>query len=106
MHASQTKMAAASTQKCTKIIECPICLETLTEPRMFACFHFYCQKCVHDMKETKQNDTVGYECPLCRKFTAKDQLQALPLVNQLMEAITAAKEETLKCGMCEQESPK
>ena len=96
-------MATSSTQKVKDIVECPICLETLTEPRMLACFHFYCQKCVHDMKEIKQEETVGYECPLCRKFTAKDQLQALPLVNQMMEALKNTNE--LKCGKCKKEPP-
>ena len=89
-------MAAASTQKLQDIVECPICLETLTEPRMLACFHFYCQKCVHDMKEVKQADTVGYDCPLCRKFTAKDQLQALPIMNQLTEAFQLASFEAMR----------
>ena len=57
-------MAVASAQKLEDIIECPICLETLTEPRMLVCFHFYCQKCIHDMNEVKHDQMVGFECPL------------------------------------------
>ena len=95
-------MAAASTQKLHDIVECPICLETLAEPRMLACFHFYCQKCVHDMNEVKQNEIVGYACPLCRKFTAKDQLQNMPFVDQLLEATEQKRGgvDTLACGIC------
>ena len=97
-------MAAASTQKLQDIVECPICLETLTEPRMFTCFHFYCQKCVNGMKEIKQNCKVGYTCPLCRQFTAKDQLHALPIMNQLMEAIAQSSADK-KCGTCSGDNP-
>ena len=96
-------MAAASTHKFQDIVECPICLETLTEPRMLACFHFYCQKCVHDMKEVKQSHDVGYECPVCRKFTAKNQLQSLPIMTQLMEAMKQASVAT--CGKCKKQAP-
>ena len=56
------------------------------------------------MKEVKQDEQVGYACPLCRKFTAKDQLYALPIMNQLMEAITQSSA-TLKCGTCGHDKP-
>ena len=58
------------------------------------------------MKEVKQDETVGYECPLCRKFTAKGQLQALPIMSQLLEAINLAKGESEKCGKCKIGVPK
>ena len=97
--------SVASTQTLQAIVECPICLETLTEPRMLACFHFYCQKCVHDMKEVKQEEAVGYECPLCRKFSAKDQLESLPIMSQLIEAISVASTAKAKCGKCKNKVP-
>ena len=93
-------MAAASTPKLQDIVECPICLETLTEPRMFGCFHFYCQKCVNDMKEIRQSKAVGYECPLCRKFTAEGHLQSLPIMGQILEAIDSSAQNKPKCSKC------
>ena len=88
------------------IVECPICLETLTEPRMLACFHFYCQKCVADMKQVQQAEAVGYECPLCRTFTASDEPKSLPIMNQLMEALQAASTDVKTCERCNKGSIK
>ena len=98
-------MAAASTQKLQDIVECPICLETLTEPRMFGCFHFCCQKCVNDMVQVKVGKSVGYKCPLCRQFTAKGQLHPLPIMAKLLEAVNLAKGEMETCRKCKKAVP-
>src|ERR1051325_4946098 len=47
------------------ITECPICKESLTEPKVLPCIHTFCLKCLLTYgKDKKPGDMVP--CPLCR----------------------------------------
>jgi hypothetical protein len=47
------------------IVECPICAETFTDPRVLPCIHTFCLKCLQKYgKDNKPGDEVS--CPLCR----------------------------------------
>ena len=47
------------------ITECPICVETFTDPKVLPCGHTFCLKCLLKYGEhDKPGDQVA--CPLCR----------------------------------------
>ena len=63
-------MAAARrwSKEISDITECPICKETLTEPKGLPCYHTFCLKCLIQCGEHEENDKPGDQvaCPLCR----------------------------------------
>jgi len=51
------------------IMQCPICTEMYTDPRVLPCVHTYCVKCIREWSKDKQpGDKLA--CPLCRKELA------------------------------------
>ena len=63
-------MASTSTSNVTydsisDITQCPVCLESMTDPRILPCIHSFCFKCLYRYCEEKQADTK-VACPLCR----------------------------------------
>lgn len=50
--------------------QCAICLETITEPILPECGHFFCRDCFFKIKETKE------QCPLCRRSLDKYERHA------------------------------
>ena len=60
-------MAAARrwSKELSDITECPICVETFTDPKVLPCVHTFCLKCLLKYGEhDKPGDQVA--CPLCR----------------------------------------
>ena len=60
-------MATASrwSEEISDITECPICVETFTDPKVLPCVHTFCLKCLLQYGEQdKPGDQVA--CPLCR----------------------------------------
>ena len=52
-------------QRLDDITECPICHETLTDPKVLPCIHPFCLKCLQTYsKDKKAGDEVS--CPMCR----------------------------------------
>ncbi|XP_021340391.1 tripartite motif containing 13-like [Mizuhopecten yessoensis] len=60
------------------LLECPICLERLQQPKSLPCLHSFCQDCLgtYITKELsgKMASSTSFTCPVCRRMT--------PLVNQ------------------------
>jgi len=56
----------ATAKQLVDIMECPICTEVYTDPRILPCGHMYCLKCIERWINDKQpGDKLA--CPLCRK---------------------------------------
>jgi len=56
----------ATAKQLDDIMECPICTEVYTDPRLLPCVHTYCLKCITEWSKDKQpGDKLA--CPLCRK---------------------------------------
>ena len=56
------------------LLECPICMERIKEPRSLPCFHNFCKTCldkyVEGLRDGKNIET--FPCPTCRsEFTLK-----------------------------------
>ena len=97
-------MAAASEmsdgqQRLQKLIECPMCLNELRDPRLLSCRHIYCYKCLTDYNK-KRNHGNSLSCPQCREVTPlyKGGLDNLPkffFMNDL-EAVVMTKDTVRK----------
>lgn len=48
--------------------ECPVCMETLTDPVITHCKHFFCRACICRVIE------MQHKCPMCRAGLAEDKL--------------------------------
>ncbi|XP_068759536.1 tripartite motif-containing protein 2-like [Montipora capricornis] len=108
-------------KKLAKHLECPICLEKFTEPKVLSCQHSYCRKCLEKLARGLRRDDYEVTCPECRKSTKVPggDINSLPsnfLINNLLslhddnepgktdEACAKHDGETLKlfCQNCEE----
>ena len=80
-------------QSLLQLIECPICLNELQDPRLLSCHHIYCYKCLEDYYE-KGNYGNALPCPQCREVTTlyegvMDNLPNVFFMNELKEVVMA-----------------
>ena len=80
-------------QRLLQLIECPICLNELQDPRLLSCQHIYCYKCVKDYHK-KGNYRNALPCPQCREETTLyqggvDNLPKFFFMNELKEVVMA-----------------
>ncbi|XP_069104791.1 transcription intermediary factor 1-beta-like [Argopecten irradians] len=56
------------------LLECPICLERLQQPKSLPCHHSFCQECLgtYILKEIsgKRVSDTSFPCPICRMTTS------------------------------------
>ena len=59
-------MAAAKrwSEEISDITECPICVETFTDPKVLPCVHTFCIKCLLKYGEHEENDKPGDKWPV------------------------------------------
>ena len=100
-----------------KEVTCPLCLDTLQEPKKLPCDHVYCKACLQRLANRSFN-AASISCPECRALTqlTNGDVNNLPTafrLNRLIEAFqhvqlvreetysqnaaTAATEEAAKC---------
>ena len=48
------------------ILNCPICLDSYTDPRALPCLHTYCKKCIDNLPAVERIPRV-VKCPECRR---------------------------------------
>src|SRR6218665_460591 len=95
-------------ERLQKIIECPICMSTFTDPRMLPCIHTFCFVCLkHTSEAAKKKPGDKMPCPLCRKefIIPADGMKGVQK-NIFMENLLECKTElqvgsdTIICDMC------
>ena len=87
------------------LLDCPICLETLTTPVCLPCGHTFCLQCITDHAQTFRGYPINREsfnCPACRKTVAipDEGIGELPrnyLAEQMKEKNTSTK---IACDEC------
>ncbi|KAI0227187.1 E3 ubiquitin-protein ligase TRIM71 [Lamellibrachia satsuma] len=52
-----------------EFLTCKICLQSYHQPKILACLHSFCRKCLHD-HAGKDEKVQAIVCPLCRQVTA------------------------------------
>ena len=80
-------------QRLLQLIECPICLHELQDPRLLSCRHIYCYMCLKDYLK-KGNHENALPCPQCREVTTLyqggvDNLPKFFFMNELKEVVMA-----------------
>ena len=50
-------------------LNCSICLDTFTDPKLLQCFHVYCRQCLVPLVDRDQQEQLGITCPICRQVT-------------------------------------
>ena len=78
-------MAEIALKKLEEELNCPICLDTYTDPKLLQCFHIYCQECLVPLQ-----GQLGITCPNCRQVTPVPDrgvagLQPAFHINRLLE---------------------
>ena len=72
-------------------LECGICTDTFTDPRVLSCQHVFCLSCLTSLA----GDKTHINCPLCREVTLLDShkkvegLQKPVILNKVKETITS-----------------
>ena len=59
-------MAEEALRKLEEQLNCPICLDTYTDPKLLQCNHVYCRQCLVPLVDRDQG---GITCPACRRVT-------------------------------------
>ena len=96
-------MAAAAEESAKKLellLECPICMETLNQPKVFHCLHVFCTSCVGDLKPKTIASEQCYECPTCRQSTPVHKLRHMHFIHDLLEIMALAKQGQKMCDKC------
>ena len=63
------EMAEKVLQKLEEQLNCSICLDTYTDPKLLQCFHVYCRQCLVPLVDRNQQGQLGLTCPTCRQVT-------------------------------------
>lgn len=87
-------MAEVALKKLEEQLQCSICLETYTDPKLLQCNHVYCQKCLVKLVIRDQQGQLSLPCPICRQATPVPA-SGVEVSNQLSTLITSLSFKTL-----------
>ena len=93
-----------------KLLECPICMETFSDPLCLPCMHTFCEKCIKEyvrkfIFSDFETDMPKFNCPTCQCLVdiPEGGVERLPkhlFVNNLKEVITLTSKSETKCDYC------
>ena len=91
-------MAEKALQKVEDQLNCSICLDTYTTPKLLQCFHVYCKECLVHLVARDQRGKLSLTCPNCRQVTPVPDtgvsgLQSAFHINHLLEIVEEHKKE-------------
>lgn len=109
----------AASGKEGSVLDCPICLEKLRNPKYLPCLHTFCELCIQSFIDSSITDcvqkkkTISFDCPVCRlvipspakKISAKAWAEQLPINHQLLATSESYQKQTeVFCDSCRQNS--
>ena len=62
-------MTEEALKKLEKQLNCSICLDIFTDPKLLQCFHVYCRQCLVPLVDRDRQGPLGLSCPTCRRVT-------------------------------------
>ena len=62
-------MAGKAIRQLEEQLNCSICLDIYTDPKLLQCFHTYCRKCLVKLVVRDQQGDLSLTCPICRQAT-------------------------------------
>ena len=73
-------------------LNCSICLDTYTDPKILQCFHVFCRQCLVPLGVRNQQGQLSLTCPTCRQVTPIPArgvagLQSAFHINNLLEIL-------------------
>ena len=73
-------------------LNCSICLDTYTDPKILQCFHVFCRQCLVPLGVQDQQGQLSLTCPTCRQVTPIPArgvagLQSAFHINNLLEIL-------------------
>ena len=91
-----------------RLIECPICMDSFTDPVALTCMHTFCAKCIKqyvDKSDNDEDETREFNCPTCRRHVdipegGAERLPKNLFVNNLKEVIASTKSTQSSCEYC------
>ena len=91
-------MADKALKKVEDQLNCSICLDTYTDPKLLQCFHVYCQGCLVKLVVRDQQGHHVLTCPICRQVTpipanGVTGLQPAFHINHLLDILDEHKKE-------------
>ena len=95
---SLTMAEKAALKKVEDQLNCSICLDVYTDPKMLHCFHVFCQTCLVRLVFRDEQGQLVLSCPNCRHITPVPAngvagLQPAFLINQLLDITEDLKRE-------------
>ena len=83
---------AEGLKKIEEQLNCSICLDTYTDPKILQCFHVFCRKCLVPLGVRDQQGQLSLTCPTCRQVTPIPArgvagLQSAFHINNLLEIL-------------------
>jgi tripartite motif-containing protein 2/3/tripartite motif-containing protein 71 len=85
-------MAEKILQKVEDQLNCSVCLDTYTDPKLLQCFHVYCRQCLARLVDRNQQGHLFLSCPICRQITPVPDrgvagLQTAFHINRLLDIV-------------------
>ena len=89
-------MSEETIKKLEEQLQCAICLDTYTDPKLLQCFHVFCRDCLVRLVVRDQQGQLSLTCPNCRHATpipanGVTGLQSAFHINPLQEALEELK---------------
>ena len=85
-------MAEKVVERVEEQLNCSICLDTYTDPKILQCFHAFCRQCLVPLGVRDQQGQLSLTCPTCRQATPIPArgvagLQSAFRINNLLEIL-------------------
>ena len=85
-------MAEKIVERVEEQLNCSICLDTYTDPKILQCFHVFCRRCLVPLGVRDQQGQLSLTCPTCRQVTpipvrGVAGLQSAFHINNLLEIL-------------------
>ncbi|XP_028392236.1 E3 ubiquitin-protein ligase TRIM33-like [Dendronephthya gigantea] len=112
---------SATVKQMETLLECSVCMETLTQPRTLSCYHSFCKHCLENYVAVQREKAVEaeekvpeiFDCPLCRtEFSVKEgenigeKMPANHFINNLLELLSIQQQVShVECQSCKANAP-